>query len=231
MTMLKAILVAHYMKVRSEAKCIFFSGDAARRIFLFILVFRAIGLISTSSYFNPVPGLSLDSGFSGIMIWHDLRTYHTPKILPTGMICPSLGFFMGTYLASSSTTGINLYRRRSRVLAFPRRPSRYQHPNLRRCGPNPLHPLLLPRQHHLPPPHIPFSQNTPPALTSPFLPQPMTPFICLLFQATIFTKRGIQHYITLTQSLASLGVETWFKPEFASWYTAQPFTGGGAEKG
>ncbi|KIR57551.1 hypothetical protein I314_06690 [Cryptococcus bacillisporus CA1873] len=63
--------------------------------------------------------------------------------------------------------------------------------------------------------------NTPPALPSPLLAQLMTPSIHPLTRPT-FTEGGIQHYITITQGSVPPDVGIWFKPEFASWYTAQP---------
>ncbi|OXG65732.1 hypothetical protein C351_02169 [Cryptococcus neoformans c8] len=65
------------------------------------------------------------------------------------------------------------------------------------------------------------TQNTPQALPSPLLSQLMAPSIRLSTRPT-FTKRGIQHNITITQGSVPTGMGIWFKPEFASWYTAQP---------
>lgn len=63
--------------------------------------------------------------------------------------------------------------------------------------------------------------NTPPALPSPLLAQLMTPSIHLPTRPT-FTERGIQHNITITQGSVPPNMGIWFKPEFASWYSAQP---------
>lgn len=65
------------------------------------------------------------------------------------------------------------------------------------------------------------TQNTPQALPSPLLTQLMAPSIRLSTRPT-FTKRGIQHNITIAQGSVPTGMGIWFKPEFASWYTAQP---------